>query len=125
MGQQACQLNRLTESVAMELIDSILEAQPSLLLQENLKGQSPAKIALMCQGCPEIEQTFTIVLFRHFQLVTPGRPRYKSATALIHEVRTRVCARARVCVCARARARVCVCVCVCVCASCSNSFWFV
>jgi hypothetical protein len=112
----ACQLGRLSEGVAMSLITDVLDIAPSLLLQENakvgfrsarhppplagirmcrlivccacaLQGLSPSKLAMLCQGCPKLEQTFTIVVFKHFQLTNPARPRYKSATALIHEVR--------------------------------------
>lgn len=86
-----------------------------LLTAENGKGVSPQKIALNCHGYPRIEQIFTIVVFKRYQLITPGRPRcvssrvlffrstptsglranghwgwvyrYKSDTAVVHEVR--------------------------------------
>lgn len=71
----------------MNLLDAILVAKPDLLVQENAKGTSPARIALECHGCPLIEQTFTIVVYNHFQLVKPNKPRYKSDTAVLYEVR--------------------------------------
>jgi len=82
-----CQLGRLSESIGMDFIDAVLQVDPGLLTAVNARGDSPQSIALACHGLPRIEECFTIVLYKHFQLISPGRPKYKSPTALIHEVR--------------------------------------
>ena len=47
-----------------------------LLTALNRKGISPQSIALACHGYPRIEQCFTIVVYKRYQLITPGRPLY-------------------------------------------------
>jgi len=66
-------------------MDTMLNQDPDLLTTPNIRKRTPTDIAMQCTGYLEVERRYTVVVFEHYQIITPDKPMYKSPTAEVHE----------------------------------------
>ena len=77
----------MNQEETIEILDAVIEKDPSIMAVENKNKQSPTDIAIECIKCPEVIRRFTIVLFGRYQLLNAKRPMYRSSSSEVHAVR--------------------------------------
>ena len=82
---EACRTGCISEPVTVRLMDTMLNQDPDLLTTPNIRKRTPTDIAMQCTGYLEVERRYTVVVFEHYQIITPDKPMYKSPTAEVHE----------------------------------------